>query len=230
MAASSEARSTGDAGPPPPNVPQRRAPGAAFRYGPRGGAARRRSGIGCGLARADSTSVQEILIGLAGPTGRPAGTDFASYWRACCAGDEGPDLAHARFVRLVASAYARPSGVVGKLHKLIGAALAQAAAVSADRRLDFQGHVIEAGDFLATWAVEGAVHHLDLTVELPGTPPPAPGALAVVRETLDALLGGTAPAGWDDATYALKGTGRLALTGEDREALGDLAGRFPLFG
>ena len=57
-----------------------------------------------------------------------------------------------------------------------------------------------------------------------------PRALAVVRETLDALLGGQAPAGWDDATYALKGTGRLALTGEERTALGALSGRFPLFG
>jgi Mycothiol maleylpyruvate isomerase N-terminal domain len=173
---------------------------------------------------------QEILIGLASPTDRPADTDFASYWRKCCGGDEGPDLASARFVRLSASAFARPSGVVAKLHRLIGAARRQAAAVPAGRRLEFQGHVLPAGDFLATWVVEGAVHHLDMAVELPGLPAPAPGALAVVRETLDALLGGAPPLDWDDATYALKGTGRLALSGRDRDALGDRAGRFPLFG
>jgi hypothetical protein len=86
------------------------------------------------------------------------------------------------------------------------------------------------GDFLATWVVEAAVHHLDLTVELPDAPPPVPASLRVTRETLDALLGERPPVGWDDATYALKGTGRLPLSGEDRDALGPLADRFPLFG
>jgi hypothetical protein len=36
-------------------------------------------------------------------------------------------------------------------------------------------------------------------------------------------------AGWDDATYALKGTGRLPLTDADREILGTQAERLPLF-
>jgi hypothetical protein len=67
-------------------------------------------------------------------------------------------------------------------------------------------------------------------VELPDAPPPVPASLQVTRETLDALLGERVPVDWDDATYALKGTGRLALTGEDARALGPLAERFPLFG
>jgi Mycothiol maleylpyruvate isomerase N-terminal domain len=171
----------------------------------------------------------EILVALASPTDRPADTDFAAYWRACCAPGE-PDLGHARWVRLVASAYARPGGLVRHLRMTMGAVLRQAQAVPADRRLAFQGHVIEMGDFLATWVVEAAIHHLDLTVELPQAPPPVPASLAVTRETLDALLGERLPARWDDATYALKGTGRLPLTGEDRGALGPLAERFPLFG
>jgi hypothetical protein len=171
----------------------------------------------------------EILVALASPTDRPADTDFAAYWRDCCAPGE-PDLGHARWVRLVASAYQRPGGLVRHLRLTTGAALRQAQAAPPDRRLDFQGHVIEMGDFLATWVVEAAVHHLDLTVELPDAPPPAPASLHVTRETLDALLGGPPPAEWDDATYALKGTGRLPLSGGERDALGPLAGRFPLFG
>ena len=171
----------------------------------------------------------EILVALASPTDRPADTDFAAYWRDCCAPGE-PDLGHARWVRLVASAYQRPGGLVRHMRLTTGAALRQAQAAPADRRLDFQGHVIDMGDFLATWVVEGAVHHLDLTVELPDAPPPAPASLQVTRETLDALLGEPSPAAWDDATYALKGTGRLPLTGEERDALGPLAERFPLFG
>jgi hypothetical protein len=105
-----------------------------------------------------------------------------------------------------------------------------ARAADADRRLKFQGHVVTMEVFLALWAVEAAVHHLDVTVELPDAPPPAPASLRVTRETLDALLGEPVPVGWDDQTYALKGTGRLALTGEERSALGPLAERFPLFG
>jgi hypothetical protein len=171
----------------------------------------------------------EILVALASPTDRPADTDFAAYWRDCCAPGE-PDLGHARWVRLVASAYARPGGLVRHLRMTTGAALRQARAAAADRRLEFQGHVIEMGDFLATWVVEAAVHHLDLTVELPDAPPPVPASLQVTRETLDALLGERPPTGWDDATYALKGTGRLPLSGEERDALGPLAERFPLFG
>jgi hypothetical protein len=171
----------------------------------------------------------EILVALASPTDRQADTDFAAYWRDCCAPGE-PDLGHARWIRLVASAYARPGGVVRHLRLTTGAALRQAQAAPADRHLEFQGHVIEPGDFLATWVVEAAVHHLDLTLQLPDTPPPAPASLQVTRETLDALLGQPLPGDWDDTTYALKGTGRLPLTGEEARALGPLAGRFPLFG
>jgi hypothetical protein len=47
---------------------------------------------------------------------------------------------------------------------------------------------------------------------------------------LDALLGEPLRAGRDDLTYALKGTGRLPLTAEDRAALGPQADRLPLFG
>jgi hypothetical protein len=171
----------------------------------------------------------EILVALANPTDRPADTDYAAYWRDCCAPGE-PDLGHARWIRLVASAYARPDGVVRHLRLTMGAALRQAQAAPADRRLEFQGHVIELGDFLATWVVEAAVHHLDLTLELPDAPPPAPASLRVTRETLDALLGEPVPGDWDDTTYALKGTGRLPPTAEEARALGPLAERFPLFG
>jgi uncharacterized protein (TIGR03083 family) len=173
--------------------------------------------------------LEEILVGFASPTDRQADTDFASYWRDCCTDDD-LDLGHARFVRLVASAYARPGALVAHLRKATGAVLRLAQRAAGDGRLDFQEHVLPVGDFLATWVVEAAVHHLDLTVELPDAPPPAPPSLAVTRDTLDALLGRQVPAAWDDATYAMKGTGRLPLTGGERQALGPLSDRFPLFG
>ena len=173
----------------------------------------------------------EVLVAMATPSDRQPDTDFASYWRKCCSGeDAGLDVAHARWVRLVASAYSRPSRLVTHLRMTTGAALRLARAADPDRRLEFQGHVVTVGDFLATWVVEAAVHHLDLTVELPAAPPPAAASLQVTRQTLDALLGRPVPLAWDDASYALKGTARLPLEQQERQALGPLAERFPLFG
>lgn len=40
-------------------------------------------------------------------------------------------------------------------------------------RLEFQGHVLDVGDFVGTWVVEVVVHHLDMTVALPGRTGPA---------------------------------------------------------
>jgi hypothetical protein len=58
------------------------------------------------------------------------------------------------------------------------------------------GHVMAAGDFLATLTVEATIHHLDLVAggrDLAG--PPGLG-LAVARETFDGILGQPVPAGW----------------------------------
>ena len=84
-------------------------------------------------------------------------------------------------------------------------------------------------DFVATLVVEAAVHYLDLTVALPTAPGPDPASLALVRRVLAGLLGAPIPTAWDDVTAALKGTGREPLAEQDRQALGPLAARFPLF-
>lgn len=38
------------------------------------------------------------------------------------------------------------------------------------------------------------------------------------------------PGDWDDATYALKGTGRVPVAGAERSAIAERADRLPLFG
>jgi hypothetical protein len=88
-----------------------------------------------------------------------------------------------------------------------------------------QGHVLRPADFTATLAVETAVHYLDLTVDLPSSPPPDPVSLTLVRRVLEGLLGSPLPASWGDASAAVKGTGRVSLTDEDRAVLGALADR-----
>jgi hypothetical protein len=69
-----------------------------------------------------------------------------------------------------------------------------------------------------------------MTAFLPAAPPPDAAALRLVCRALDGLLGAPMPGGWDDRTYALKGTGRVPVTEEERRAIGELAGRLPLFG
>ena len=90
--------------------------------------------------------------------------------------------------------------------------------------------MLATADFIATLAVEAAVHYLDLTAGLPAAPPPDAASLALVRRVLDGLLGTPLPGDWDDRTCALKGTGREALTAAERSALGARADRLPLFG
>jgi hypothetical protein len=69
--------------------------------------------------------------------------------------------------------------------------------------------------------------------------PTAIGALTTSYESLTAVAAGltaddllrpTRCAGWDGTEYALKGTGRVALTAADRAQLGAAADRYPLFG
>jgi hypothetical protein len=88
--------------------------------------------------------------------------------------------------------------------------------------------VLATGDFLATWAVELAVHHLDLAREL-DLPAPDPAALRMSRDTVEALVG-ELPREWSDETAVLIGTGRVALDERMREQAGPAAARLPAFG
>ncbi len=174
---------------------------------------------------------RRALRTFASPADQPPDRDDVSYWT-----DYAPSgsadfaeqsAAHARYVRIAAAAY--PPGALAWEWSETAAAAVRAGRACGHQTVTTQGHVLTVADFAATLAVEAAVHYLDLTVALPGTPAPEPASLALVRRVLDGLLGAPAPAAWDDVTAALKGTGRDALTEADRQALGSLATRFPLF-
>lgn len=92
-----------------------------------------------------------------------------------------------------------------------------------------QGRRLRWADLVDTLIVEATIHYLDLTLNLPAPPAPA-SALLHVRKVLDGLLGTELQLEWDDVEYALKGTGRVALTAADRDHLGDLALKIPLLG
>jgi uncharacterized protein (TIGR03083 family) len=168
--------------------------------------------------------LQEMLLGTLSTTDDAADTDAASYWREAPA--DGPDaLDQVQLARSIASAYRPPTGLVR--HVCITAdALNRAVARLDAGTVRFQGRVLPTGDFLATWAVELAVHHLDLNREL-DLAPPAPAALSMARATVEALAGDALPASWSDEAAVLAGAGRLPLTDIQRREIGELGDRLP---
>lgn len=168
---------------------------------------------------------QRALVALATPSAGPADRDAVTYWTDAPGGPD-PDSRGLRATRTMASAW-RLSGLVDTYVETAEAVVALAARARPDDLVATQGHVLRVGDLLATLTVEAVVHHLDLLLDL-DRPGPAPASLAVVRTTLDGLLGRPAPGGWDDETWVLLGTGRRASTADERTALGADADRLPL--
>jgi len=177
---------------------------------------------------------RRALRTFASPAAGPPDVDQVGYWRfyplqgETAEAQHAENAAHARHVRIVASAY--PPGALAWEWRETSAAACRAARACPHHAVTTQGHVLTTNDFMSTLAVEAAVHYLDLTVALPSAPPPDPDSLAIVRWVLNGLLEAPMPGEWDDETCALKGTGRAPLTAEDRAVLGVLAGRLPLFG
>lgn len=180
---------------------------------------------------------QRALVTFASPAAREPDVDFVTYWRPFRPGGQ-RNAEHARFVRQVAAAYPSGLAIAQEWSQTAAAAAHAAGSVPGHLKVATQGHVLAAGDFMATLAVEATIHHLDLlggdsdgpgrdSVHLAG---PGAAGLAVVRQTLDGILGQPVPAGWDDIAYALRATGRTPLTPGDHDQLGRLAERFPLLG
>ncbi len=67
--------------------------------------------------------------------------------------------------------------------------------------VSFQGRCLNGGDFLATWVVELAVHHIDLAA----ANSPLPPGLAWTRQTLEALV--AAPSRRDSMTWTQSAPG-----------------------
>jgi hypothetical protein len=129
--------------------------------------------------------------------------DAASYWRAYP--DHGSDpVPGTLWLRRTASAYSRPTAAVRHLDQVVTATTAAVRRLP-DGPVAFQGLVLSSGDFLATWAVELAVHQLDLDV-----PAPASSALPLVRRTLEALAGADLPQELGDEEAVLLGLGRVS--------------------
>ncbi|WP_444949375.1 maleylpyruvate isomerase N-terminal domain-containing protein [Micromonospora ureilytica] len=174
---------------------------------------------------------QRALVTLASPVDGPADVDEVSYWRDFPGNDDAA-ARHAWWVRRSAAAFDRPTGIVELWRDTAPAAVRAAASADPEGYVTTQGHVLRVPDFLATLTTEAAVHHLDLTLELPDAPPPGPLAVRIAVATMDGLLSDDTvrPTAWDDHDLLLKATGRVPLTDRDRLELGESAGWFPLLG
>ena len=173
---------------------------------------------------------QRALRTFASPAEQPCDVDFVTYWHDYGQDQDADDAAaHAEFVRRSAAAFPSARSLLGLWEETARAAGYAAGRANLGALVATQGHVLTAGDFLATVVTEAAIHHLDLTPERmadAGWTPVA--ALTVASLTLDGLLGRARPIPWTDAEYVLRGTGRVALAKDERSRLGSLAVRFPL--
>ena len=167
------------------------------------------------------------LVDLNTPLSCPADTDAVGYWRpGRPSPHDGDDLWSARVAAGVQGGIVN----IARRHAEAAAAVVVAAGrVRLDDVVRSQGAAMTVADDLSSMVVEAAIHHLDLVRHL-DRPGPADGPLGEVRRVLEGLFGGAFPDSWDDATVARRGTGREPLTDADRAALGELAGRIPLFG
>lgn len=176
------------------------------------------------------TGLEEVLRGFVAPCNDEPTVDAASYWSAQSppsTADRLPDEVEAiTFTRRLGSAYRRPASAVGHLADAVDAVVG-AAERARPSRVRFQGHVLTTGDFLVSWAVELAIHQLDLDAEV-RVPPPPLAALRWSRATVEALLGAPVPASLDDATTVLLATGRTRPDAGQAAALGPLADRLPV--
>ncbi len=164
---------------------------------------------------------QEMLAGLATPVDAAPTVDAATYWPAFAAAYGGGDpVAELVRQRRRSAAHDRPAAAVAEMAQ-VGRVLARAVTALEDRPRAWQEWVFTAGDFLAIWAVEHAVHHLDLLTD---RPVPA-DALGFTRATVEALAG-RLPAIWSDERAALVGAGRTPVPAD----AGAVADRLPVLG
>lgn len=168
------------------------------------------------------TGWQEMLGGFVSLVDADPTVDAASYWTSFADMTSGSDRIEVLMAqRRRAATYLRPAGLVEQMRDVAAAVLNGSRTIGGPF-CRWQGQVFAPGDFLAIWAVENVVHHLDLLVD---DKPPS-NVVALARATVEALVEDALPAGWTDEQAVLIGTGRVPVP-DDAGAVG---ARLPAFG
>jgi uncharacterized protein (TIGR03083 family) len=172
---------------------------------------------------------QRINTALVQPPAPRVDADAISYW---CRYDP---VTNARRtverVRQVVTAYGSGAKLALAFDQAWRTALDAAARTDPARPTQSWEPMLAFEEFLKTRLVELTVHGLDLAHALGRPPWASQQGLHVTRDVLVGLLGAPVPEdlAWDEITMAGKGTGRQLLSGLERDRLGPLAERFPLF-
>jgi hypothetical protein len=164
---------------------------------------------------------QEMLGGMVSPSERAPTVDAASYWPAFAEENAGDPVVPLMAQRRRTAAYSRPAPACDQLRD-VAAAVRRGAEHLVDTRYVWQGHVFTAGDFLVIWAVENAVHHLDLRTDHPVPT----SALDLSRATVEELAGGPLPSSMSTEEAVLVGTGRQPVP----PGLGEVGDHLPALG
>ena len=172
--------------------------------------------------------VERTIVGLRQDAPERPDTDAVSYWRAYDPADDAADIADR--AKLRAASYGAGRELAIAWDDMWRRAMELAEAAPSTRPILTWAPVLTLDDFLKTRVVEITVHGLDLADALGRPPWATDDGVRVTREVLVGCLGQEPPEGlgWDDVALLDKGTGRSALTQDERATLGPLAGRFPL--
>ncbi|MEV7083665.1 maleylpyruvate isomerase N-terminal domain-containing protein [Streptomyces sp. NPDC093516] len=171
---------------------------------------------------------QDVLITLATPSDREPTRDAVTYWEVSDTPPTGEDPLDALTVRL-AAAYQEPHLLKFHLDDVGSAAGRAARLADPAGRVGTRDEVLTVADYLSVYVLEWTLHHLDLIAHLPDPRQPPAATLTRARELLERIAGGAFPASFSDVDALLIGTGRRAPAEAERAALGELAGRLPLF-
>ncbi|TMK18076.1 MAG: maleylpyruvate isomerase family mycothiol-dependent enzyme [Actinobacteria bacterium] len=153
--------------------------------------------------------------------------DVVTYYRYDPA-EVGPDVV--KRAQAESAGRAPDADIGAEWREAWAAAIAAAhAAVGDDPVVSSPFGTIRLGEYLKTRCVEVTIHSMDLLDALGREPDPSPGGLEVTCDVLRGLLGADLrPLRMEESRFALTGTGRAALTGEERAMLGPLADSFPV--
>ncbi|MEU0246490.1 maleylpyruvate isomerase N-terminal domain-containing protein [Streptomyces sp. NPDC006235] len=171
---------------------------------------------------------QDVLITLATPADGEPTRDALTYWEVSDTPPTGDDPLDALTVRL-AAAYGEPHLLTLHLDDVGSAAGRAAELADPGLRVGTRDEVLTVGDYLSTYVMEWTLHHLDLIAHLPHAAQPPAEGLTRSREMLEQIVGSAFPPSFSDADALLVGTGRRAPTEAEREALGDLASKVPVY-
>jgi uncharacterized protein (TIGR03083 family) len=173
--------------------------------------------------------VDRILVYAAGHAPDAADSDALAYYGADYdAVASAPDVTRRGFE--AAAAFATGHELAQDFDDRWRRAVELARSMAPDRLIRTFGPCLRLDQYLCTRLLEAAVHGLDLAHAIEREPWITAGATALVRSMLVAMLDAEPPhaLGWDELAFLEVGTGRRAITLEERSVLGLLAERFPL--